>query len=98
VALREVQTDVKRVETAELTYQLQAKKLQAAQKKYDVGLSTSFVVLDFQEDLVNASVGRIGAIAGYHRSVIELWNTLGITMRQNGIEFDDPQTVKAFRI
>ncbi len=89
-AVRLIQTAIKRVEVADVAYSLQKKNLEAEEKKYSLGLSTSFEVLSFQEDLANSAVSRIGAVVDYHRSVVRLWSTIGITLQKNGILFDNP--------
>ena len=86
--VREVQTDIRRVQAAELAYILQTKKLEAEQKRLELGMSTSYQVLLFQEDLANASIARIRAIVDYHQALIRLWQTLGITLEKNNITFD----------
>lgn len=90
--LRQVHTDIRRIKTADLAYRLQQKKLEAEKKKFDVGLSTSFTVLEFQEDLVNARVARIQAVVDYHQSLIRLRQTMGNTLEANGIRFTDEET------
>jgi outer membrane protein TolC len=87
-AVREVNTNIKRVRSSDLAYKLQLKKLEAEQKKFSLGISTSFEVLEFQEDLANTSVVRTGAIADYHQSIIDLWEVLGITLEQNGVALE----------
>jgi outer membrane protein TolC len=89
-AVRVIQTSIKRVEVAKIAYDLQKKNLEAEEKKYSLGLSTSFEVLSFQEDLASAAVSRISAVVDYHRSVVRLWNTIGITLQKNGILFEKP--------
>ncbi len=94
-AKRDLDTNVKRVQAAQLAYVLQSQKVEAETKKLSLGISTSFEVLEFQEDLVNSSVARVRAIADYHESVIRLWQTLGITLEQNGVVFDEAQKADA---
>jgi outer membrane protein TolC len=89
-AVRVIQTSIKRVEVAKIAYDLQKKNLEAEEKKYSLGLSTSFEVLSYQEDLANAAVTRNGAVVDYHRSMVRLWNTIGITLQKNGILFEKP--------
>jgi outer membrane protein len=92
---RQVKTNVQRVTSAELAFTLESKKLEAEQRKFELGISSSFEVLEFQEDLVNASVTRISTITDYHQSVISLWQTLGTTLEQNNIKFEERTMTKA---
>lgn len=90
-ALRDVETNAKRVKSAQLAYELQSKKVEAEQKRFSLGVSTSFQVLIFQADLESASVVRIGAIIDYYESIIRLWRTLGVTLERSGIVFESPR-------
>lgn len=92
--IREVNTNIKRVRSSDLAYKLQLKKLEAEQKKFSLGISTSFEVLEFQEDLATASVTRTSAIADYHQSVIDLWEILGITLEQNAVVLEPGEPKK----
>jgi len=87
-AVRGVKNNIKRVKTASLAYKRQQKKVEAAQKKYEVGLATSFEALEFQEDLANAGVARIRSLVDYHQSLIRLWRVLGTTLENNNIIFE----------
>lgn len=88
-AVRDVNVNLKRVEVANLAYELQQEKLEAEQKKYSLGISTSFEVLTFQEDLANSGVTRIQTIVDYHKSLITLWQVLGISLEKNNIQFKE---------
>ncbi len=86
--VRQVHTTIERVRVAKRAYQLQEQKLEAEQKRYEIGVATSFEVLTFQQDVANSRVARIRAIADYYEALIQLWQTLGITLEKNGIVFD----------
>ena len=53
-AVRGVQTTLKRVKSAQVNVRLQKEKMAAEQKKFENGMSTSFQVLSFQNDLTAA--------------------------------------------
>ena len=86
--VRQVHTTIERVRVAQRAYQLQELKLEAEQKRYEIGVATSFEVLTFQQDVANARVARIRAIVDYYEAIIQLWQTLGVTLEKNGIDFD----------
>ncbi len=86
--VRQVRTTIARVRVAKRAYALQVEKLDAAEKRYEIGVATSFEVLTFQQDVAIARVARIRAIADYHEALIQLWQTLGVTLEKNGIIFD----------
>ena len=67
-AIRQLKTDVKRVQASGIAKRLAEKKLKAEEKKFEVGLSTSFNVLEFQEDLAEQQSNEIKAIIDYNQS------------------------------
>jgi outer membrane protein len=76
-AVRAVQTNLKRVRSAQVNVRLQHEKLAAEQKKYDNGMSTSFQVLSFQNDLTTAESRENQAIVDYNKSLVELERVKG---------------------
>jgi outer membrane protein TolC len=68
-AVRRVQTDFKRIETNRSARILAEKQLQAEQERYKVGLSTTFLVLQFQRDLAIARSNELRAILDYNKSL-----------------------------
>lgn len=87
--VRQVNTTTERVRVAKRAYEFQVQKLEAEQKRYEIGVATSFEVLTFQQDVANSRVARIRAIVDYDEALIRLWQTLGVTLEKNGIIFDD---------
>ncbi len=87
--VRQVRTTIERVRVAKRAYELQEQKLEAEQKRYEIGVATSFEVLTFQQDVANARVARIRAIVDYYEALIQLWQTLGVTLEKNGIIFEE---------
>ncbi|MCZ6671126.1 MAG: TolC family protein [Acidobacteria bacterium] len=76
-AVRQIETDRQRVDAARVNMQLQTEKLEAEEKKYQNGMSTSFQVLEFQEDLAEAERGEARAIIDYNLSIAELDRVTG---------------------
>ena len=87
--VRRVRTAIERVKVTRRAFDLQEQKLVAEQKRYGIGVATSFEVLTFQQDVANARVARIRAIADYYESLIQLWQSLGITLEKNGVVFEN---------
>jgi len=85
-AVRSVTSAHKRFQTAALAAQLAEEKLSAEQEKYKSGLSTSYSVLLYQRDWIDAMVNRVNAIINYQLAIVFLNKTAGITLEQNGIE------------
>lgn len=76
-AVRQIETDIKRVKAARVNSRLQREKLEAEQKKFENGISTSFNVLEFQEDLAQARSRENLALVDYNKSRVELERVLG---------------------
>lgn len=76
-AVRTVSTNLKRVKAAQVNTRLQKEKLDAEQKKFENGMSTSFLVLQFQTDLATAQTGENQALIDYNKSLVELERVKG---------------------
>ncbi|MEE9259096.1 MAG: TolC family protein, partial [Nitrospinaceae bacterium] len=85
-AARQIKTDVKRVQAARAARNLAEEKLSAEEKKYEVGLSTSFNVLEFQEDLTEEQSNEIKAVIDFNKSLIKLRQVSGTTLEKHNIK------------
>ncbi|MBS1873577.1 MAG: TolC family protein [Acidobacteria bacterium] len=74
---------------AEKSRQLQVQTLDAEQKKYALGSSTVFLVIQAQRDLATSEGTRVAALAAYARARTLLNYALGETLKANGVEIDD---------
>jgi outer membrane protein TolC len=88
-AVRRVVTDRKRIDAAEKNRVLQERKVEAEQKKFENGLSTSFQVLTFQSDLAEARSRENQARTDYRISMAALDQITGILDRTLDIRLDD---------
>jgi HAE1 family hydrophobic/amphiphilic exporter-1 len=61
----------KRIDTSRAAREFQAQRLDAEQKRYEVGMSTSFLVIQAQRDVVQASNNVLVAALEYVRAVID---------------------------
>lgn len=86
-AVRQVETNKKRVRAARIARELQEKKLDAEQKKYEHGLSTSFEVLQFQTDLTTAKSLEVRAITDLNRSAASLELAKGTLLEAYGVKY-----------
>ena len=59
-----------RIETAQLSRELAQQRLEAEQKRFDVGMSTSFLVIQAQRDLAIAANNELRAYLDYQLAVI----------------------------
>jgi outer membrane protein TolC len=69
--VRNVQTNAQRVQSARTSRELQEQKLDAEEKKFAVGLSSPFFVIQAQRDLSVARVAEIQAISDYNKSLVD---------------------------
>ena len=84
--LRNLQAAQKRVAAAEVTFELQKEKLDAEQKKYENGLSTSFQVLSYQNDLIAAASSLLSARIGSQVAGASLDRAVGVYLESRNIE------------
>ncbi len=71
-AARDVQTNFKRVEATQKARQATERQLDAEERKFGVGLSTSFELQQRQRDLAQARINELNAMIDYDRSLIAL--------------------------
>jgi len=88
-AIRNVETNIKRIDTTKKARQLAKEKLDAEEKKYEVGMSTAHDVLQFQEDLATSEANELNAIIDYNKSLVELEKSTGTTLESEGIELPE---------
>jgi len=84
-AVRSVRTTLRRVQTGHVNVRLQREKLDAEQKKFENGMSTSFQVLQYQDDLANAETRENLAKADYNKAQVDLSRVKGTILAELGI-------------
>jgi outer membrane protein TolC len=89
-AERQLRTDIKRVQASRVARKLAEEKLNAEEKKFEVGLSTSFNVLTFQEDLAEQQSNEIKAVIDYNKSRIKLRQAMATTLEEHDIKLSPP--------
>ena len=85
-SVRTVETDYERVVAARKNVELQQKKLDAEQKKFENGMSTSFEVFTFQTDLRNAQLSLIQAMLDYNKALADLERAKGTLLEAKGLK------------
>jgi outer membrane protein len=80
-----------RVEAAEKGRVLAQQSLDAEQKRYQLGASTNFNVLQAQRDLTQSEVNHVAALAAYEKSRVELDRVTGNTLERLGIRLADSE-------
>jgi outer membrane protein TolC len=69
---RQVETNQKRVGSARAARELSERRLEAEEKKFAAGLSTTFLVFQAQRDLSQARTAEIRAILDYNKSLVDM--------------------------
>ena len=82
---RQLKTDSKRIKAATIAKKLADEKLKAEEKKFEVGLSTSFNVLKFQEDLAEAQSNVIKTIIDYKQSRVRFRKSTASTLKHHDV-------------
>lgn len=78
-----------RFQAAEKNRILQEQTLDAEQKKYALGASTIFFVIQAQRDLAQAQAAEVAALSSYARARTNLEAATGQTLTANAIEVDE---------
>lgn len=63
--------------------------LDAEQKKYELGASTSYLVVQHQTDLANARQTEVGAVSAYAQAKLQLDQATGMILENNNIVIDE---------
>ena len=84
-----MQQDRAQVEAADKALELAQQSLEAEQKKYALGASTNFNVLQTETDLATADSNLVQARSTYEKARVELDRVTGYTLVRNGIVLED---------
>ena len=87
-AYTQVDLNRARIETARVAHQLAIRRLDAEQKKFELGTSTVRFVLEEQRNLAQAETDEIEAKVNYAKSLVEYHRSIGNTLAKNNIEID----------
>ena len=63
--------NAKRIETTRAARELAEQRLDAERKRLDVGMSTSFLVIQAQRDLAQAKNNELGAVLAYDLALVD---------------------------
>ncbi len=78
------------VQSAEVSRRLEEKNYDAEQKRYENGMSTSFQVLQIQEDLSDARSRYVAAVSAYRRALALHYQSIGRLAEASGVEIAEP--------
>jgi outer membrane protein TolC len=90
--VRNAQTAVimnrKAIAAADKALELANMRLQAEQKKFQLGISQLRFVLDEQRNLTDAETTEVAALVSYSKSLVAYDRAVGRTLRKNNIQID----------
>jgi outer membrane protein len=66
-----IEMNAKRIETTRSARELAEQRLDAERKRFEVGMSTSFLTIQAQRDLANARTNELGAVLAYDLSLVD---------------------------
>ena len=84
-ALISIQRTKAAYEAATETRKLQEESLEIEQERFGVGLSTNFLVIQYQSIVAQAKSAEVAALGAYAKARTQLDSVMGIILRANGI-------------
>jgi outer membrane protein TolC len=88
-AVRSLDTTYRQVQAFRLARELAEKKLQAEEERLRVGLSTNYLVLQYQRDLTSSRVSELNAIINYNLAQVALDRSTGVILEKRNIKITD---------
>jgi HAE1 family hydrophobic/amphiphilic exporter-1 len=85
-ALQAVETGRQRVESARASREAAQKQSDSEQRRFQSGLSTTFLVLERQNDLSEAQGRELRALTDYNKALSELQRVMGTTLSASNVE------------
>jgi outer membrane protein TolC len=85
-AVRAVDTNFQRTRAYGTARELAQRKLEAELEKFKVGLSTNYLVLQFQRDLANAQTLELRALIDYRISLANLDKVMGVGRERRSVK------------
>jgi outer membrane protein TolC len=74
---RAVDTNRKRIDATRVARELAQRRLEAEQKKFEVGMSTSFLIVQAQRDLSQAAANELRALIDYNQAIVAFEHARG---------------------
>ena len=87
-ALTQVDMNRARIEAATKARELSERRLEAEQKKFDLGASTIRFVLEEQRNVAQAQTDELQAIVNYTKALVDTDRAMGMTLKKNNIEIE----------
>lgn len=87
-AVRQIDSGKKQIKAAQYARILAERKLEAEIRKFEVGASTSFSVLEFQKDLTAERSHELRAMAETRKAIARYYKAIGSSLEYSGLEFN----------
>lgn len=87
--MKELEANAKLVEADKIALELQGERLKAEEKRLSVGLSTNFIVLDYQRQFANAQTQALRSVIDYTMTLARINRILARTFKAYDIKLTD---------
>jgi outer membrane protein TolC len=87
-AITQVEMNRARIDAAEKARELTERRLDAEQKKFELGASTIRFVLEEQRNVTQAQTNEINALVNYTKALVDYDRSIGMTLQKNNIEIE----------
>jgi len=81
-AVRQVRTTLERIEATKRARELAAGQLRIEEKRLEAGVSTTFQVLEFQDDLARAEANESRAATDYRKALATIDRVTAATLEK----------------
>ncbi len=86
VTARLIQSNRKRIEATRAARELSQERLEAEERKFEVGMSTSFLIVQAQRDLATAAGNELQAVIDYNKSIVAYRRVTGTILDEQQID------------
>ena len=76
------------VQQAAVARDFAQKRLDAEQQKYDLGVTTTFIVLDAQDRLLQSEADLLDQAVAYRRALLTLYRATGQLLQERGVRIE----------
>lgn len=87
-ALTQVEMSKAQIEASTKARELAERRLEAEQKKFDLGASTIRFVLEEQRNVAQAQTDELQSLVSYTKALVELDRATGMTLKKNNVEIE----------
>lgn len=84
-AARSVDTNRKRIDATRVARELAQQRLEAEQKKFEVGMSTAFFIVQAQRDLAQAAANELRALIDYKKALAAFERAKGTIIEDSNV-------------